>query len=32
MQVAEVKRSTDLRRKNLGNVPPRFETLWETLV
>jgi hypothetical protein len=27
-QVALVKRSTDLRRKNLGKVPPRLDTLW----
>jgi hypothetical protein len=27
MQVAVVKRSTSLRMKNFGNVPPRFETL-----
>lgn len=26
-QVATVKASTSLRMKNLGNVPPRFETL-----
>ena len=28
MQVASVKRSTSLRMKNLGNVPPRLETLF----
>ena len=27
MQVASVKRSTSLRMKNLGKVPPRLETL-----
>ena len=27
MQVALVKRSTNLRMKNFGNVPPRLETL-----
>jgi hypothetical protein len=27
MQVADVNMSTSLRMKNLGNVPPRFETL-----
>jgi hypothetical protein len=29
MQVAAVKRSTSLRTKNFGKVPPRFETLRE---
>jgi hypothetical protein len=27
LHVATVKRSTSLRMKNLGKVPPRFETL-----
>ena len=27
LQVASVKRSTSLRMKNLGKVPPRLETL-----
>ena len=27
MQVATVKKSTSLRMKNFGNVPPRLETL-----
>lgn len=30
MQVAFVKRSTSLRMKNLGKVPPRLETLCNT--
>lgn len=31
-QVAIVKRSTSLRMKKRGNVPPRLETLWRSYV
>ena len=32
MQVADVKRSTSLRMKKRGKVPPRLETLYHLLV